>query len=131
MFKIFQRYTIFYGAPAQYKNKNNFIDLCHHNIGFGISAEWHFLATSHAEGPCDGVGGTTKCLAARSSLQHQQIPTPAQLYSWAKNIFHPHMYSVSVTMKFNRHHLKFRFYNIRTVVGTRQYHAFLPTSKKL
>jgi hypothetical protein len=33
-----------------------------------------------------------------------------------------------VTMKLNRHHLKFRFDNTRTGVGTCQYHAFLPIS---
>jgi hypothetical protein len=58
------------GASAQYKNKNNFINLCHHNTDFGINAEWYFFATSHGNGPCDGVGGTIKRLEASSSLQH-------------------------------------------------------------
>jgi hypothetical protein len=75
------------GATAQYKNKNNFINLCHHNTDFGINAEWHFFATSHSKGPCDGVGGTIKRLAAHSSLQHHQTLTLAQLYSWAKEHF--------------------------------------------
>jgi hypothetical protein len=42
-------------ASAQYKNKNNFINLCHHNTDFGINAKWHFFATSHRKGPCDDV----------------------------------------------------------------------------
>jgi hypothetical protein len=71
-------YYFSYGASAQYKNRNNFINLYHHNTDFGINAEWHFFATSH------GKGGTIKRLAAHSSLQHHQILTPAQLYSWAK-----------------------------------------------
>jgi hypothetical protein len=68
-------------ASAQYKTKNNFINLCYHSTDFGMNAEWHFFATSHGKGQCDGVGGTIKCLAAYSSLQHHQILTPAQLYS--------------------------------------------------
>lgn len=33
------------GAAAQYKKRNNF--LCHHEVDFGIPAQWHFSATSH------------------------------------------------------------------------------------
>jgi hypothetical protein len=90
------------GPSAQYKNKSIFIHLCHHNGDFWINAEWHFFVTSHEKGLCDGVGVTIKCLAACSSLQHHQIWTPAQLYSWAKNICHSYMYSMCVTMKLNR-----------------------------
>ena len=36
---------------------------------FGISAEWHFSATLHGKGSCDGLGGTVKRLGARASLQ--------------------------------------------------------------
>ena len=37
---------IFYfsdGAASQYKNRTNFINLCNHEVDFGIQAEWHFL----------------------------------------------------------------------------------------
>ncbi len=57
------------GAASQYKNCKNFINLCHHQKDYGIEGEWHFFATSHGKGPCDGVGGTVKWLAARASLQ--------------------------------------------------------------
>ena len=70
------------GAASQYKNRKNFINLCHHEEDFGVAAEWHFSATSHGKGACDGVGGTVKRLAARTSLQRpydQQIMTPRQL----------------------------------------------------
>jgi hypothetical protein len=72
------------GASGQYKNKDNFINLRHHNTDSGINAEWYFLATSHGKGPRGGVGGTIKRLATLSSVQHHQIFTPAQLYSWGK-----------------------------------------------
>ena len=57
------------GAASQYKNRKNFINACHHSSDFNISAEWHFSATSHGKGACDGIGGTVKRLAARASLQ--------------------------------------------------------------
>jgi len=56
-------------AASQYKNCKNFLNLCHHKVDFGVDAEWHFFATSHGKGPCDGLGGTVKRLAARASLQ--------------------------------------------------------------
>ena len=48
------------GAASQYKNRKNFLNLCCHRDDFGISAEWHFSATSHGKGACDGLGGTVK-----------------------------------------------------------------------
>ena len=42
---------------------------CNHEEDFGISAEWHFAASAHGKGACDGLGGTVKRLAARASLQ--------------------------------------------------------------
>jgi hypothetical protein len=56
------------GCAAQYKNRKNFSNLCHHEEDFGMIAEWHFFATSHEKGPCDGVGGTVKRLAAQASF---------------------------------------------------------------
>ena len=75
------------GAASQYKNRKNFSNLCHHELDFGIKAEWHFSATSHGKGACNGLGGTVKRLAARASLQRpyqEQIMTPLQLYDWAR-----------------------------------------------
>ena len=67
------------GAASQYKNRKNFLNLCCHKSDFGINAEWHFSATSHGKGACDGVGGTVKRLTAKASLQKafdDQIMTP-------------------------------------------------------
>ena len=44
------------GAASQYKNCKNFTNLCNHKADFGIQAEWHFSATPHGKGACDGVG---------------------------------------------------------------------------
>lgn len=57
------------GAASQYKNRYDFINLAHHRKDFGVDAEWHFSATSHGKGACDGLGGTVKRHARRSSLQ--------------------------------------------------------------
>ena len=89
--KITKPKRIFYfsdGCAAQYKNRKNFVNLCHHEQDFGMPAEWHFFATSHGKGPCDGVGGSVKRLAARASLQtplDNQIITPRQLFEFAKS----------------------------------------------
>lgn len=75
------------GAASQYKNFKNFSNLMHHQEDFnGLSAEWHFFATSHGKSPCDGIGGTVKRLVARTSLQaanSNHILTPEQLFEWA------------------------------------------------
>ena len=46
------------------KIEKNFLNLCHLRDDFGISAEWHFSATSYGKEACDGLGGTVKQLAA-------------------------------------------------------------------
>ena len=38
------------GAASQYKNRKNFLNLCHRREDFGNTAEWHFSATSHGKG---------------------------------------------------------------------------------
>ncbi|XP_074109255.1 uncharacterized protein LOC141534013 [Cotesia typhae] len=70
------------GAPQQFKNFKNFVNLYYHEDDFDIPAEWHFFATAHGKGPCDGIGGILKRLAARASLQlavDKQITTPEEL----------------------------------------------------
>jgi len=71
------------GASGQYKNKKNFINLTHHKQDFKLAAEWHFFPTSHGKGPCDGIGGTLKRLAARASLQRVNNPirSPEELFT--------------------------------------------------
>ncbi|ESN94893.1 hypothetical protein HELRODRAFT_179998 [Helobdella robusta] len=53
---------------------------------FGLKAEWHFFATFHGKSPCDGIGGTTKRLVARASLQastKDQILNARDFYTYA------------------------------------------------
>ena len=63
---------IFYfsdGCAEQYKNRKNFINLCHHQQDLNMDAEWIFFAASHGKSPCNGVGGFVKRYVAKRSLQ--------------------------------------------------------------
>jgi len=121
------------GAASQYKNRKNFINLCYHQKDFGIAAEWHFSATSHGKGACDGLGGTVKRLAARASLQrpyNEQIMTPRQLFDWAcSSISSAHFeYCSNEQYELERQNLEERFEQSRTIPGTRKLHSFVPLS---
>ena len=124
------------GAASQYKNRKNFVNLCSHEADFGMKAEWHFSATSHRKGACDGVGGTVKRLAARASLQKpfdQQIMSPTQLYEWAKENIPAIVFRYCSTEDYEvvKQELESRFRNSRTIPGTRKLHAFIPLSRHL
>ncbi len=121
------------GAGSQYKNKKNFINLCHHKDDFGVSAEWHFSATSHGKGACDGVGGTVKCLAARASLQrpyNNQIMTLRQLFDWASISIPAVYFEYCSNEDYEREerNLQGRFRNAQTIPGTRKLHSYVPIS---
>lgn len=78
------------GAGSQYKNKFGFINLCHHMDDFGVSAEWHFFATSHGKGPCDGIGGVVKRKAYQANLKRDamnQIKTAKELFDFCESEF--------------------------------------------
>ncbi len=119
------------GAASQYKNRKNFANLCFHEDDFGISAEWHFSATSHGKGACDGLGGTIKRLAARASLQrpyNDQIMTARQLFDWAcRNLPSIHFgYCNLEDYEREQQNLEQRFSLARTLPGTRKLHSFIP-----
>lgn len=119
------------GSAAQYKNRKNFTNLCFHKDDFDIDAEWHFSATAHGKGPCDGVGGTVKRLAARASLQRpyeNQIQTPFQLYEWAiQNIFVANFEYVSQEEYIQTNKLlEDRLSKSVRIKGTQKLHAFIP-----
>lgn len=123
------------GSAAQYKNCKNFVNLCYHKEDFdGIEAEWHFYATAHGKGVCDGVGGTVKRLAAKASLQSptdNQILTPFQLFQWGvRNIPSVTFFYVTNEEYVEEEKvLKTRFKEAVAVVGTQKFHAFIPLDK--
>ena len=123
------------GAGSQYKNRKNFGNLCYHQEDFGMAAEWHFSATSHGKGACDGLGGTVKRLAARASLQKpysDQIMTSRQLFEWAVIPSVIFGYCTSADYEAEERLLQTRFDKTRTIPGTRKLHSFIPvTNNKL
>ena len=121
------------GAAPQYKNRKNFLNLCHHKDDFGVKAEWHFSATSHGKGACDGLGGTVKRLAARVSLQrpyNDQLMTPRQLFDWACSNIPAAYFGYCSNEDYAREQssLEHRFQLSRTIPGTRKLHSFVPIS---
>ena len=71
------------GSSAQYKNRFNLINLCHHLGVFDIEAEWNFFATSHGKNACDGIGGTVKRYLTKASLMRtvdHQILSPKAVF---------------------------------------------------
>ena len=105
--------------------------MCFHEDDFGISAEWHFYATSHGKGACDGVGGSVKRLAARASLQkpyNDQIMTPCQLFDWEFTALPSIHFGYCNTEEYEgiQNSLEQRFRDSRTIPGTRTLHSFVP-----
>lgn len=125
---------IFYctdGAAQHFKNKYNFKNLLFHESDFGIPAEWHFHATAHGKGPCDGIGGNLKRLAARASLQvsaENHILTPEALYQWVKKNLTKTIvfFSSKSNHEMTAETLKNRFAEATTISGTQKYHAVIP-----
>lgn len=119
------------GAPQQYKNYKHFSNVYHHEEDYGIKAEWNFFATAHGKGPCDGLGGTVKRMAARASLQlpyDRQILTPQDLYKWAlENLPNINIkFSSQLNYETIKDKLASRFANAMTVPGTQQLHQIIP-----
>lgn len=130
---VFKIFYVSDGAPQQYKNIKNFINLYHHKHDFDVLAEWHFYATAHGKGPCDGVGGTVKRMAARASLQlplDQQITTPQELFDWASQpeIF-PNIevkYSTQEEYDIADKFLSLRYSSCKSIPGTHNIHSIVP-----
>lgn len=118
------------GSAVQYKNRKNFSNLCHHTEDFdGVEAEWHFYATSHGKGVCDGVGGTVKRLATKASLQNpvnNQISTPLQLFEWGKENIPSVMFFYVTTNEnlLEEKNLEERFAEAVAVTGTQKLSRF-------
>ena len=114
-----------------YKNKKHFINLCHHNKDFSTECVWNFFATSHGKSPCDGLGGTTKCLTAKASLQRpvgNQILTANEMYQFCKDSITgiKFMQITSQQMADVRVYLNERFELAKTIPGTRGFHQYVP-----
>ena len=137
--KILLQHNIFYfsnGAASQYKNKYDFLNLINHKNDFGINAEWHFFATSHGKGACDGIGGTVKRHAYFTSLQKDTdllLTSPERLFQWAKQFFKKIHFHLCTNEEHEKHRefLISRFLNAKTIKQTRSFHCYQPLENKL
>lgn len=121
------------GAPQQFKNYKNILNLYYHDEDFDLKAEWNFFPTAHGKGACDGVGGTVKRAAAKASLVlpvNEQILTAHQLFEWSKN--HGNYtnvdfeYSTVSEYNANLRKLNKRFKNISRIKELQKQHFIRP-----
>ena len=120
------------GCAGQYKNRFNFLNLAYHEFDFdGIIAVWHFFATSHGKNPCDGIGGTSKRLALKASLQR----TDANHILSAKDFFDfctshiagiTYFFTTKDEVEATASSLQPRFSEAMTIPGTQKHHYFAP-----
>lgn len=123
------------GCPTQYKNKSNFINICHHKLDFKIEAEWNFFATAHGKNACDGLGGTIKRSLSKASLQRiftNQILTPDDVFKYCKsklseNIIFFYIKESELKCFYNK--LSDRLKKAKTIIGTQTLHRFKPLSE--
>lgn len=110
-------------------------NLLHHFKDFQIQTEWHFFASAHGKGPCDGIGGTVKRLVRRSCLQHPDllIKTAKQLFEWAQeNISRIEFQYFDQKGYYDEEErlLHNRYQNIKTLKRTKKYHSIIPIDNK-
>ena len=102
-------------------------------------ASWSVFATSHGKSPCDGMGGVTKRMASRASLQAQfrnHIRTPKDLFDFAshsiKNVKYFYVTSAQVIAHAESFRLEEPYIKYKGITGTRMYHHYKPlTSGKM
>lgn len=122
------------GSGSQYKNKKNFVNVCHHAKDFGMQAEWNFFASSHGKNACDGVGATTKREITKISLRRpytNQILTPKDMFECCSEKFSgiAYLYVSEEEVEDSKKKLERRFQLCQRIPGTRGYHRFVPLSE--
>ena len=127
-----QNHLFFWWSNCTIQNRKNFLNLCHHKADFGVTAEWHFFATSCGKRSCDGLAGTVKWLAARASLQRlyyeHQITTLCQLCEWASDNISTLVFNYYTIDDYKKAEtfLECRFQQSTTIPETQKLHCFIP-----
>lgn len=120
------------GAPSQYKNKKNFLNLCMFPKDFGLNAEWNFFATSHGKSPCDALGGAFKRNAKLYNMRDpkDEINTAKKLFDWSQSIPNSKIHFIYCSASEYteiENKLDKRFdQKIKRIIGTQSYHMFKP-----
>ena len=99
----------------------------------GLDTEWIFFATSHGKSPCDVIGGSVKCHAAKRSLEgpmnNQVLDYQAMLNAWEEEMRKIRFFGISKeTMDEVRKSLEERFSGRNTVPVAQSSHHFKPLS---
>jgi hypothetical protein len=121
--KLFNIKKIFYftdGAPSQYKNRNNFANICHHFMDFGIEVDWNLFASLHGKNACDGLAGTIKRLAAKAQcISSAIIDSAHKLFVWAQRNIPGIVFEYATKEQYTstEDNLKSRFENLKTIEG--------------
>lgn len=124
------------GAKQHFKNRFQMHNLMHHIQDYGIEAEWHFHATAHGKGACDGLGAAVKREATRASLQadsNAAILDVETLFTWARAKFENiqfFFYSQQDHQRAQRRLTK-RFSDSPQVAKIQSCHGFAPSGSTL
>lgn len=125
------------GCAGQFKNRQNFKNICMHEKDFGVKCTWHFCPSSHGKGPCDGKGGCLKRLAMAASIRGEYtIDSALAFYNWTQSTEAAHHFKgdwnfvyvskeecESAEKEFNEMD---RFKDLRSIPGTQKFHEFIP-----
>ena len=108
------------------------MNISKHKEDFGVDCEWHFHATAHGKGLCDGVGGTVKRMASRASLTKEydgDITNAEELFIWTKTLKTDMVFEFCSEAEYKLKLIKLnsRLENIKTIKGTRDFHAIIPS----
>ena len=72
---------------SQFRNKSVFQIICTRENEFRCKANWNYFEAGHGKGPCDGTGGTVKCLEDDAVTQNKVvIQDPLDFFAWSQEI---------------------------------------------
>jgi hypothetical protein len=117
------------GCAAQYKNKDTLSNLLFTQQDFGVTAEWHFMPTSHGKSAADGIGGNVKRLVHQEIISGRaEVNNANEFVQCAKSVIKStniiHVCSDDIKPFLSM--LNSRWRKVTTLQGTRNFHFFLP-----
>jgi len=115
------------GAPSQYKNFKNALNVLNHEQDFGVRCKWKYFASGHGKNACDGVGGSVKGTARRASISavdEAVITNPKELFLFLRDKMNTVTfdYTEEDEHKKTQKKLDRRYKNSKKVDGIRKIH---------
>jgi len=117
------------GCASQFKNKYILTNLLFTEKDLGITANWHFMPTSHGKSSADGIGGVLKRqVSNRIKTGLFEIHSAADFVTcsrtFTKNI--EVILALESEMDTATTFLKKRWANVKTISGTQSFHYYEP-----